>query len=212
MLAVSEGVEAPLSRGERTRARILASGSEVFARLGYHAARVDDVVESAGTSHGTFYLYFSSKEDLLHSLIREATTAMHSLIEAMPRLRRGPDTRARLREWLAQFVEVYSRHGAILRTWTETEVAGDGVGQLGADLIGGLSGAVADKVALPRATELDPGVATLAIVVMIERLTYLHSSGQVDASPDELLDVLADTIEDILFAAPTRPARSGVRS
>lgn len=212
MLAVSEGAQAPLSRGERTRARILTAGSDVFERMGYHAARVDDVVEAAGTSHGTFYLYFSSKEDLLHSLVREATTAMHGLIDAMPRLRRGPQTRARLREWLAEFVDVYSRHGTILRTWTETEVAGDGVGRLGADLIGGLSGAVADKVALPRAAKLDPAVATLAIVVMIERLTYLHSSGQVAAGSDDLLDVLTDTIEAILFGTVDRPTPSAAKS
>jgi len=209
---VAEREQAPLTRGQRTRARILEAGSEVFERLGYHAARVDDVVEAAGTSHGTFYLYFSSKEDLLHALIGEATTAMHGLIDDLPRLRRGVDTHGRLRDWLAQFVDVYSRHGAILRTWTETEVAGDGVGRLGADLIGGLSGAVADKVVLPRGSKLDPAVTTLAIVVMIERLTYLHSSGQVTASADALLDVLADTIESILFTTQDRPTRGAARS
>ncbi len=127
-----------------------------------------------------------------------------------------PSLLARIRDprdavaW-AEFVDVYSRHGTILRTWTETEVAGDGVGRLGADLIGGLSGAVADKVALPRAAKLDPAVATLAIVVMIERLTYLHSSGQVAAGSDELLDVLTDTIEAILFGTVDRPTPSAAK-
>ena len=48
------------ARGHRTRARLLAAGAEVIARKGLHAARVDDIVKAARSSHGTFYLYFSS--------------------------------------------------------------------------------------------------------------------------------------------------------
>jgi AcrR family transcriptional regulator len=33
---------------------------------------VDDVVRRAQTSHGTFYLYFSNKEDLFKALLRDA--------------------------------------------------------------------------------------------------------------------------------------------
>jgi AcrR family transcriptional regulator len=36
--------------------RLLDAGVEVFAARGYHAARVDDIVKVAETSHGTFYL------------------------------------------------------------------------------------------------------------------------------------------------------------
>ena len=43
----------------------------VFADRGFHAARVDDIVRSARTSHGTFYLYFTNKEDLLRALATE---------------------------------------------------------------------------------------------------------------------------------------------
>ncbi|MEZ5179826.1 MAG: TetR/AcrR family transcriptional regulator [Acidimicrobiales bacterium] len=32
------------------------------AQAGYHDARVDDIVEAAGVSHGTFYRYFDSKD------------------------------------------------------------------------------------------------------------------------------------------------------
>ena len=39
------------TRGERTRGRLLEAGSAVFAERGFHAARVDDVVKTARTSH-----------------------------------------------------------------------------------------------------------------------------------------------------------------
>ncbi|PWG74310.1 TetR/AcrR family transcriptional regulator, partial [Enterococcus hirae] len=37
--------------------KLLDAGIEVCSAKGYHAARVDDIVARADTSHGTFYLY-----------------------------------------------------------------------------------------------------------------------------------------------------------
>src|SRR6476660_6495819 len=56
------------ARGQQTRRRLLDAGVDVFATRGYHTARVDDIVKVAKTSHGTFYLYFSNKEDLFRAL------------------------------------------------------------------------------------------------------------------------------------------------
>ena len=50
--------------------RLLDAAIVVFDERGYHAARVDDIVRVAETSHGTFYLYFSSKENLFQALVR----------------------------------------------------------------------------------------------------------------------------------------------
>ena len=41
--------------------QLLDAGVEVYASKGYFAARVDDIVKLARTSHGTFYLYFANK-------------------------------------------------------------------------------------------------------------------------------------------------------
>jgi AcrR family transcriptional regulator len=38
---------------------------KVFAKRGYHAARLEEVAEAAGVSKGTIYHYFRNKEDLL---------------------------------------------------------------------------------------------------------------------------------------------------
>ena len=53
------------AQGRKTMRRLLDAGMRVFAERGFHAARVDDIVRAARTSHGTFYLYFANKEDLL---------------------------------------------------------------------------------------------------------------------------------------------------
>src|SRR3979409_237103 len=59
------------ARGKRTMRKLLDAGAQVFAQRGYHAARVDNIVKLADTSHGTFYLYFANKEDLFGALTSE---------------------------------------------------------------------------------------------------------------------------------------------
>src|ERR1700736_6685639 len=70
-------------RGQRTLAKLHAAGVEVFQRLGYQAARVDDIVKAAKTSHGTFYLYFSNKEDLFRTLVLDVATEMQTLAKTI---------------------------------------------------------------------------------------------------------------------------------
>ena len=53
-----------VDKDERRR-EILAAATRVFARKGYHAARVSDVAREAGVAQGTVYLYFGSREEIL---------------------------------------------------------------------------------------------------------------------------------------------------
>ena len=59
----------PRSRkGERTRARLLVAAKEVFEKSGFLNARVSDIAEQAGLSHGSFYHYFDSKEEIFREV------------------------------------------------------------------------------------------------------------------------------------------------
>ena len=74
------------ARGRRTLRRLLDAGAKVFAERGLHAARVDDVVKAAKTSHGTFYLYFANKEDLFRALTLDVAEKMVDLAAELPPL------------------------------------------------------------------------------------------------------------------------------
>jgi AcrR family transcriptional regulator len=52
-----------------TRERILQAAGDVVARDGYDGASVDRIADAAGYSKGAFYSNFSSKEDVLNSLL-----------------------------------------------------------------------------------------------------------------------------------------------
>ena len=53
---------------QQRREQILAAAMACFARQGYHATSMDDVVRESGLSVGAIYTYFSSKEDLFLAL------------------------------------------------------------------------------------------------------------------------------------------------
>jgi AcrR family transcriptional regulator len=51
------------------RQQILAVARDVFARRGYHAAKIDDIVAAAGVARGTFYLYFQDKRTIFEEIV-----------------------------------------------------------------------------------------------------------------------------------------------
>ena len=98
--------------------RLLNAGVEVFAKRGYHAARVDDIVKVAKTSHGTFYLYFANKEDLFRALAEEVATEMRALADALPPVTPDADGSRALKVWLGSFADLYGHYGPVIRAWT----------------------------------------------------------------------------------------------
>src|SRR5262249_41552225 len=72
---------------ERRRHELLRAAREVFARKGYHEARVEDIVAAARVAKGTFYLYFRDKRSVFVELVdslfaRMATAILHVDISA----------------------------------------------------------------------------------------------------------------------------------
>lgn len=54
------------------RAAILRAAIKVFARTGYFNSKVADIAGEAGIADGTVYLYFKSKDEILHSIFDRA--------------------------------------------------------------------------------------------------------------------------------------------
>src|SRR5260370_29921561 len=54
--------------GGDKRAAILRAAITVFAHNGYFNSKVADIAREAGVADGTVYLYFKSKEEILHSI------------------------------------------------------------------------------------------------------------------------------------------------
>ncbi|MGA7420752.1 MAG: TetR/AcrR family transcriptional regulator [Acidimicrobiales bacterium] len=75
----NERPNGPRSRkGAKTRARLLAAAKETFEEDGFLDARISDIAERAGLSHGSFYHYFDSKEEIF----REVAEAVDEQLSA----------------------------------------------------------------------------------------------------------------------------------
>jgi TetR/AcrR family transcriptional regulator, fatty acid metabolism regulator protein len=68
---------------EDKRRLLLDAAVRVFARKGYHAARVGDIAEEAGVAYGLLYHYFDSKEEVLRSVFRETWRALIGTIKSV---------------------------------------------------------------------------------------------------------------------------------
>ena len=72
--------------GGDKRNAILRAAISVFAHNGYFNSKVADIAREAGVADGTVYLYFKSKEEILHSIfdrsVDEAVAEAKKLIES----------------------------------------------------------------------------------------------------------------------------------
>src|SRR5215472_5614022 len=105
------------AQGRKTMRKLLDAGMRVFAERGFYAARVDDIVRAARTSHGTFYLYFANKEELLRALAVECAHEMGSLAGGLGAVSVDEEGAAELRRFLESFFSTYARFGPVLRAW-----------------------------------------------------------------------------------------------
>ena len=172
--------------------KLLDAGRIVFEQRGYHAARVDDVVKMAKTSHGTFYLYFSNKEDLFKALAEDAMAEMASLADDIEPI--GPDTDglSALRDWISRFVDTYARHSTVIRAWTEGEIVENDLGRQGQKLLRRLAQSLAKRISETEADNgADPEIASLACLAMLERFTYLVQSRQITFEREAMIETLA---------------------
>ncbi|MFD1472479.1 TetR/AcrR family transcriptional regulator [Companilactobacillus mishanensis] len=63
----------------QTRSKILKCAFEVFSKNGF-AAPTLDIAKAAGVSHGTIFVHFSTKEDLIIQLVRNFSFKLRSTI------------------------------------------------------------------------------------------------------------------------------------
>lgn len=84
------------ARGEAARAaaqdRILHAAGKLFARKGYEATTMQDIVTAADTSIGNAYFYFQSKEGLMRRLVETSSRAIFEAAERRTKhLAPGPE-------------------------------------------------------------------------------------------------------------------------
>lgn len=114
--AEGEKPNGPRSRkGVQTRARLLEAAKQIFEECGFLDARISDIAERAGLSHGSFYHYFESKEEIFREIaaaVDERLSAPLVSVILDPASRATP--RDRIHEALRRYFESYRDEAKII--------------------------------------------------------------------------------------------------
>jgi AcrR family transcriptional regulator len=86
-----------VEKGELTRERLIDAGRALFGEHGYEATSIESILEAAGTSRGSLYHHFETKEALFDAVLdrvvaeiaEEAGRAALSVAEPVASLRAG---------------------------------------------------------------------------------------------------------------------------
>jgi AcrR family transcriptional regulator len=206
----SERSSGPRSRkGERTRLRLLGAAKEIFEEQGYFDARISDIAERAGLSHGSFYHYFESKEQAF----REVAAAVDLELSApfqdviLAPLSHDPP-HDRIREAVRQHFERYAREARILGVIEQVARHDEVVNAVRGELHGGMTVQIAASIEELQARgmadrSLDPTLTAAALGAMTFRFAEMWLvQGAVECSLDAGIDQVARLIVNALGVAP----------
>jgi AcrR family transcriptional regulator len=102
-------------KGARTRARLVDAAKKVFEEDGFLEARISDIAERAGLSHGSFYHYFDSKEEVFREVAESVEEQLSAPLGGviLDESSHAPP-QERIREALRLHLESYRREAKII--------------------------------------------------------------------------------------------------
>jgi len=176
--------------------KLIESARGVFHQKGYNAATIDDIVDAAGASRGTFYLYFHSKGEVLGKIF-----AQDHIEEVLRLLESFPDEISpnSLKAWTGAYLDLYQRHRLTIRAWIQ---AGSREAELRASSLT-MMDRVLDRLAakvlasrtsagLPSSSE-EARIRSLLMFVQMQELAYYRYIREYPVNNDMALMVLADS-------------------
>jgi AcrR family transcriptional regulator len=168
------------ARGSRTRAALIAAARVVFERDGYLGAKVADIAARAKTSHGTFYTYFSDKEEIFAAVVRSLREEMMDTGavagDAGERAERDP--LQAIEATNRAYLEAYRRNARIMAIIEQVSTFNDQMREARHERAMAFVTRAARSIRRLQAheladPELDPFSAALALSAMVSKFAYL---------------------------------------
>lgn len=176
------------ARGRERRRQLMDFAAHRFATNGYHPTSVAEIVTGMGVGKGVFYWYFSSKEELLGEILREAQHDLRRRQEAAIGGESDPVARITLgirasMTWLSEH-----RHLFVLSELAASEERFRPALQRGQDVaVADAVRHVSDAILAGQVPDADPLVVTHAILGVTNQLARIFVLQRGDA-PDEVAD------------------------
>ncbi len=164
-------------KAKRTRAALVDAATAVFSERQYLGTNVADIVERAGVSHGTFYTYFTSKEDIF----REVGLGLQERMLAAGQESSGDEEASLLERVEAanrRYLTLYRENAALFAVLEQVATFNDELREIRREIrTGYVERSRQAIVRFKRAglvnTDIDPRYAANALGSMVERFAYV---------------------------------------
>ncbi|MGC0143591.1 MULTISPECIES: TetR/AcrR family transcriptional regulator [unclassified Pseudactinotalea] len=195
-------------RGSRTRTRILAVATEVFAEYGYHEASIVKITTAADVGQGTFYLYFTSKQQVFEEVVRDLNSRVRQAMHEASSAETGRI--AAERAGFRAFFRFTAQNPALYRIMRQAEFVAPDVLHVHYETIarGYVAGLTAAQERGEVAADLDPEVTAWALMGIGELVGMRWVTWTEGQAPEELPEDVFDGIMTLIERA-LEPGEAG---
>ena len=197
-------VDGRLEKGEATRERLVRAGRELFGEQGYDATSTAAILDAAGTSRGSLYHHFATKEALFDVVVDRVVADMAAAANRAGRAAADPEAslRAGFAVWLGT-----ARDPAVQRIALLDAPAVLGWSRLReidtAHVLGGLRTIMQQLADDGRLPPVDVDVLTHMLLAAVSESALMIATAD---DPDAALAAASDAVEGLLDRLITAPA------
>ncbi|MBB5160554.1 TetR/AcrR family transcriptional regulator [Mycobacterium sp. AZCC_0083] len=198
-LSIGERTAALSNRAVSTVTALADAGATQFRARGYRSTSVDDIVLTADVARGTFYKYFSDKQDLLAAVAAEIYGAGMAFADRIAHVDPVADE-STLRHWLATYVEFYDRYSGCIEAWVEGTTDDPtivGIGENGQVMMD--IGAARMLIRGPCPYPFDPVVSALILRALVTRVPQAALEMPEPIVDDQVIELLMTCIRRGFF-------------
>ncbi|RJP35216.1 MAG: TetR/AcrR family transcriptional regulator [Actinobacteria bacterium] len=193
----ARGVVFAQDRSRETLRRIVDAAGEVFAEKGYDKATVAEIISRAGIGHGTFWLYFRNKEDLLRFMLQDMIDEFESFDWYREDDQEGPSVRSVeeveniIRGVMGIFARYSDIHPLIVRASLESEDFRAALEEFNQPFVRIVEKKLCEHLEKGWCRDLDPEITAQIFVTMLEYTNLQWVSKGLPADREDLIHNLS---------------------
>ncbi len=203
------GVRLAQHRSRETLQRILDAAIRVFEEKGYQRTTVSEIISRAGIGHGTFWIYFHNKDDLLRYMLQD----MIGEFEAFDWYRSDDPVRMdarsldNVKEIIGGVMDVFARHSKmhplVMQASLVSEEFRDTLDEMNKPFLEIVEKKFREHLEKGWCRDLDPKIIARIIVGMLEYANVQLANAGPGADRERLVENLSTIIYHALNHPPT---------
>lgn len=190
-------------KSEQTRERIIESAKKVFTDKGYFATNVVDIIREAGCGHGTFYDYFSGKDEVLMAVLADFIEDLDRMNKAsrvfMEKIAFNDIEGVKI--IVSGITDLYIRHSEIHPLYMQAAQENEDIKKLFDHFRNSFADTLASKIEdmkkAGKCKNIDPAISAQVLVIMLGFVSLAYAGGNIACSAQEL----SENITRMIFGA-----------